>query len=75
MCASSGPNVVVRVDEDMLNRWDKYCQENKISRSELIRSAVNERIDGANDELLNRFDELIFYYFNSLKQQINQKVG
>lgn len=71
----SGPNVVVRVDEEQLKKWDEYCKQHNLSRSELIRTAVFEKINGQQGEMLNKIDEVIFYYFNSLKQLINQKIA
>lgn len=35
----------VRLDEDMLSRLDKCCEEQKLSRSEVVRNGIQKQYD------------------------------
>jgi hypothetical protein len=65
----SGPNVTLRIPNSTLDKWNIYCEKSNLSRSELIKQAVDEKISGY---LEVKIDELLLHYFKPLDRKLDQ---
>lgn len=65
----------IRISKKALEEWDKFCELNQLSRSELIRLSVTEKISRDSDFLLQKMDELLVHYFKSLDVKIQNQLN
>lgn len=67
--------LTIRISKILLREWDKFCETNNLSRSELIRISVNEKISNNINYQLQKIDELILHYFKSFEAKIQQQMN
>ena len=63
--------ITTRIDEETLANWDKFCLSREISRSNLIRLAVNDFILSTSKEDMEvLIDKLLVNYTKSFSKRI-----
>ena len=68
--------VTFRVDEDTLIKWDTYCKNQELRRSDLIRTSVNNFITSSSGETIESLiDELLHNYTRNLSKRIIQDIS
>ena len=65
--------ITLKINKETLNLWDKYCSENNIRRSALIRDSVNKFIKDKPIEVL--LDELIFKYTRAVGKTLEKRIA
>ena len=60
--------ITMNLEENVLVKWNAYCKENGLSRTELIKESVNLKIK-FNDDV----DKLIKFRINALEERLNIK--
>ncbi|MBN2155710.1 MAG: hypothetical protein JW776_06685 [Candidatus Lokiarchaeota archaeon] len=58
--------ITLKIDEEDLNRWNAFCKEKNLSRTELIRLSVGEYIQDI------KKDKLLLHYTRILTTKIEQ---
>ena len=68
--------ITLRVEEDTLKKWDTFCKNQELKRSDLIRTAVNNFITSSSGETIESLiDELLHTYTRNLSRKIIQDVS
>ena len=68
--------ITLRVEEDTLKKWDTFCKNQELKRSDLIRTAVNNFITTSSGETIESLiDELLHTYTRNLSRKIIQDVS
>ena len=63
--------ITTRIDEETLANWDKFCLSREISRSNLIRLAVNDFIlSTSKEDMETLIDKLLVNYTKSFSKRI-----
>ena len=68
--------ITLRIDEDTLSKWDSFCKNQELKRSDLIRTAVNNFITSSSGETIESLiDELLHNYTRNLSKKIIQDIS
>ena len=68
--------VTFKVDEDTLKKWDSFCNNQEMKRSDLIRTAVNNFITSSSGQTIESLiDQLLYNYTRNLSKKIVQDVS
>ncbi len=63
--------ITLRINNEMLEKWDKFCKNQELRRSDLIRTAVNNYITTSSGETI---ETLIDDLLHSQTQNLSKKI-
>jgi hypothetical protein len=67
--------VTFRIEEETLKKWDTFCKNQELNRSDLIRTAVNNFLTSSSGETIESLiDELLHNYTRNLSKKIVQDI-
>lgn len=64
--------ISIKIDKDLLEKMNNFCQENKITRTNLIKNAIETYLQKVPLEKI--IEELIFKYINSMSKNIEKRL-
>jgi hypothetical protein len=68
--------ITLRVNEETLEKWDLFCKNQELRRSDLIRTAVNNFITSSSGQAIETLiDDLLHNYTRNLSKKIVQDVS
>lgn len=68
--------ITLRVEGETLKKWDSFCKNQELRRSDLIRTAVNNFIVSSSGKTIESLiDQLLHNYTRNLSQKIVQDVS
>ena len=68
--------ITLRIEEETLRKWDSFCKNQELRRSDLIRTGVNNFITSSSGETIESLiDQLLHNYTRNLSKKIVQDVS
>ncbi len=64
--------ITLKIKNEMLKEWDKYCEKRGLTRSQFIRECVNQTI---NQELLENIENVVKFYMKGLEARLSTQLN